>query len=1281
MAFVDQVEDLTSLTVSDTGELSQFLKDGVLDVTNRCLSAKPQDILDFTAVTAEQTGNGLDLGGAKIVSVIREAGVNDDWRSCRQVPPGLQGRVADGSSLHYASKYNPAYMEFEDGKVSVFPDPGANPNAFKVYYVNNVPVDESDAAIAHDSTTIKNFPLDKVHLVPLYAAIKLLQATMASNVISLTTTPPIAPSLTTVSFSTSNPLSITAVAPTAPDAPSFTYTDASVSDIVQPILGISDMAALTEDAPSYTKPILALSTLPTISDLSITTSIPIVQVTSAASVSVTGTPPTYSKPVISLGTTPTIGDLSISATPPVPPSLTAVTFNSIDSALDAGTPVFTTTTLAAASIYTGSEPTYTKPIQVLKAAPVISDLTITVAPPVAPSLTSVTYDSIDSALDAGGPVFTTATIAAASIYTGSAPVYTKPTLVLGAKPSISALSLSTVAPIPPAAPNFTTPTVGAITVSSTTLSNIGVPPTYTKPTLTTRVAFKTFYEDNSTANPFGDNDPGTFSISAMAPVLPSLTTTTINESGLAAPTFIPPVMSAPDFDDTNTWISTEEDSEMLASRIQEIQAKIGEYSARMQEAQAQFAKENTSFQADLQIAVQNAQLESAEDGTKLQKYGHEQNTYQANVSKEVQQYEKKISRYNTELNSVYQAWGKTESDSLQKYSADIQNNLNDFNSENAEYQVRLQEAIQQAQLDAQKAQQQAQLDSTDAQQEASLLLQKENQEYAVSLQKFGSELQKYQAEISTEVQEYTQNLQKEMQLWHQERQTDLQKYSSDIQNELNEYNKENTAYQSAMQESAQTLQTANQVNLAKAQADLQIATSNKERDQQRQLQNATNDMQAIIQDNTRQLSLYQAESGQYQAQVSSEVQEYQQNLAGDIQVWQAERSTDLQKYGSDIQNELNNYNKENVLYQAAIQESIQEIQTTNQVSLAKSQADLQVATSNKDRDQQRQIQNAVNDMGAINSDNGVKIQLYQQELAAYNAIISKEVQEYQQNLAGDIQIWQAERQTDLQKYASDLQNELNKYNLENSQFTSQLQADIQNAQLVDAEEARKLTVYSAELQVYQALVNTQVQEFTNNLQKKTTIHQQETHVQLQAYQSDMQVELNKFNEENMLYQQDIQRKAQNFQKDIQVATQNLQQEVAVSSANLNKNVQLELQNAVQDFQQDVQEYGSKLQKYTSELNRYQQDIGKDIQIFTSQLQADVQDMQAIVANNQALLTKYQGDTAVYQAEIASETQGQTTKMQQYQLLAVQLKAEYEGSFAAMYPQQQQAAPAAQQQRR
>ena len=41
-------------------------------------------------------------------------------------------RVTDVDSIHYASKYNPAYTVLENGQISVFPAPGSNPDEFKV---------------------------------------------------------------------------------------------------------------------------------------------------------------------------------------------------------------------------------------------------------------------------------------------------------------------------------------------------------------------------------------------------------------------------------------------------------------------------------------------------------------------------------------------------------------------------------------------------------------------------------------------------------------------------------------------------------------------------------------------------------------------------------------------------------------------------------------------------------------------------------------------------------------------------------------------------------------------------------------------------------------------------------------------------------------------------------------------------------------------------------------------------------------------------------------------
>ena len=180
--FQAQIEGLTGLSLTAStaptlNEVTQFLRDGVLDVTQKCIRMNPQDASGFTRVSSDQTSNNsLDINGATILSVVREAGVSDDWRECRQIPPGLQSRVTDSTSLHYASPYNPAYVILDNGKVSVFPAPDSDPKQFKVYYINNVPVDKSSAPLLYSHSDIGFFLDDKVYLVVIYASMMSLNA-------------------------------------------------------------------------------------------------------------------------------------------------------------------------------------------------------------------------------------------------------------------------------------------------------------------------------------------------------------------------------------------------------------------------------------------------------------------------------------------------------------------------------------------------------------------------------------------------------------------------------------------------------------------------------------------------------------------------------------------------------------------------------------------------------------------------------------------------------------------------------------------------------------------------------------------------------------------------------------------------------------------------------------------------------------------------------------------------------------------------------------------------
>ena len=222
--FQAQVEGLTGLSIGTsptTSELSQFLKDGVIDVINRCIVINPRERESFSRESAEQTSNGFNPGSNEIIAVLREDGTNNQWYPCRKENIGLQYRVTDTTSLHYASKYSPVYMISQNRNIHVYPEPSVSGNdTFKVLYVNYDAEETDGTPLQYDSEGIKWFPDDKVYLVIIYASIQSLQNAMSSKLLpddisfpsipsSLTlSNPPVIPSIS------DNSISFTSTAPT-----------------------------------------------------------------------------------------------------------------------------------------------------------------------------------------------------------------------------------------------------------------------------------------------------------------------------------------------------------------------------------------------------------------------------------------------------------------------------------------------------------------------------------------------------------------------------------------------------------------------------------------------------------------------------------------------------------------------------------------------------------------------------------------------------------------------------------------------------------------------------------------------------------------------------------------------------------------------------------------------------------------------------------------------------------------------------------------------------------
>ena len=338
-------------------------------------------------------------------------------------------------------------------------------------------------------------------------------------------------------------------------------------------------------------------------------------------------------------------------------------------------------------------------------------VSIAAVPPDVPSLTTVTFSSTDSDVDASAPTFTTATVAASGVLgtTNGFNAY-HPLSDLGdSDPGV--FSISSAAP--------------AISISGGSVAAISI---------------------------------------AALPTAPSYTPPTVGgatESLTAAMTAGTAGTDADQIDYSDWWevladmIEDEEDTELAAAQIQKINSYIGAYQAALQDSLNTFNEANALYQAGLQRNLQQAQI-NAQDSQKeadmalqaaIQDASLELQKYQAGVNSEVQQYSQKLARYQLELNTTLQAWQK-------EYDASIQESLQELQVTNqvniAQGQASLQVAI-----DNENRSQQRQLQNGINDMQAIVA---SNQDL---ISKYQSELQQYSGEVQAEVSEYQNKIQKQ----------------------------------------------------------------------------------------------------------------------------------------------------------------------------------------------------------------------------------------------------------------------------------------------------------------------------------------------------------------------------------------------------------------------------------------------------------------------------------------------------------------------------------------
>ena len=198
--FEEHIEGLTQIDITTTSvptqtQLTGFLVNGVIDCVNRIIQYKPEELSKFTKTT-NATDSVVKKG--KILSVLREHDSTRILRVCTPIAPQLRYEATDPTSLHYRSKYNPAYFELNGLIICVPEASGSGNNDIVVTQVHyDTGLINSDE---YNNGVIENFPIDYEYLVALYAAANACQSAASDIQNNMPTKPtlPEIPNLTRI---------------------------------------------------------------------------------------------------------------------------------------------------------------------------------------------------------------------------------------------------------------------------------------------------------------------------------------------------------------------------------------------------------------------------------------------------------------------------------------------------------------------------------------------------------------------------------------------------------------------------------------------------------------------------------------------------------------------------------------------------------------------------------------------------------------------------------------------------------------------------------------------------------------------------------------------------------------------------------------------------------------------------------------------------------------------------------------------------------------------------
>ena len=182
--FESQIEGLTSLSIESSSssptqaEVTQYLTDGAREIVHmlppdlkrKCTTISILNNSSPTLSLDGAAGTGTTTQVGNIIEVTRKSASDGYYSPCRRIPSRFGDLTNDSTSIHYAIATDPVYWitSNDSDATTLFVKPTPTSSELANVYHISYPI------VAHNHTSIPNFPDEAEHLVVLFAAAKSL---------------------------------------------------------------------------------------------------------------------------------------------------------------------------------------------------------------------------------------------------------------------------------------------------------------------------------------------------------------------------------------------------------------------------------------------------------------------------------------------------------------------------------------------------------------------------------------------------------------------------------------------------------------------------------------------------------------------------------------------------------------------------------------------------------------------------------------------------------------------------------------------------------------------------------------------------------------------------------------------------------------------------------------------------------------------------------------------------------------------------------------------------